>query len=116
MSAEWAQENFIKIQANKEQLDALSDGLNSLRSDFDSHKKDTSIHIPASRKINSKPLSGDITLRAEDVGASKVEASTTNGNIKVDGVEMKVVDFATDAEVTEMMDEVLGPSGGRSAD
>ncbi len=41
-------------------------------------------------------------------GATKVEASTTNGNIKVNGAETTVVEFATDAEAEEMLNEVLG--------
>lgn len=39
---------------------------------------------------------------------SKVEASTTAGAIKVDGADVAVVEIATDAEVTEMLDEVFG--------
>lgn len=43
-------------------------------------------------------------------GANKVEASNTNGNIKIDNVETTVydvdLDTATDAEVAEMMAEV----------
>ena len=43
-------------------------------------------------------------------GANKVEASTTNGNIKIDNVETTVydvdLDTATDAEVAEMMAEI----------
>ena len=41
-------------------------------------------------------------------GATKVEASTTEGNIKIDGVETAVVTIATDTEVTEMLTEVFG--------
>lgn len=41
-------------------------------------------------------------------GATKVEASTTEGNIKINGVEAAVVTIATDAEVTEMLTEVFG--------
>ncbi len=40
-------------------------------------------------------------------GATKVEASTTPGNIKVNGVETPVVTIATDTEVTEMLNEVF---------
>jgi hypothetical protein len=40
-------------------------------------------------------------------GATKVEASTTPGNIKVNGAETPVVTIATDAEVTEMLAEVF---------
>lgn len=40
-------------------------------------------------------------------GANKVEASTTQGNIKIDGVETKIFEVATDAEVTEMLGEVF---------
>ncbi len=43
-------------------------------------------------------------------GANKVEASTTNGNIKIDNVETTVydvsLDTATNTEVTEMMAEI----------
>ena len=43
-------------------------------------------------------------------GATKVEQSQTNGNIKVNGEEVTVfeAEIATDAEVTEMLDEVFG--------
>ena len=40
-------------------------------------------------------------------GATKVEASTTPGNIKVNGTETPVVTIATDEEVTEMLAEVF---------
>lgn len=43
-------------------------------------------------------------------GATKVEASTTDGNIKVNGAEVQVVSIATDAEVTEMLNEVFAPA------
>lgn len=43
-------------------------------------------------------------------GATKVEASLTEGNIKVNGVEVTVVNIATDAEVTEMLNEVFAPA------
>lgn len=39
---------------------------------------------------------------------SKVDASTTAGAIKVDGTDVTVVEIATDAEVTEMLNEVFG--------
>ena len=42
------------------------------------------------------------------VGATKVEASTTPGNIKINGSETAVVTIATDKEVTEMLNEVFG--------
>ena len=43
-------------------------------------------------------------------GATKVEQSQTNGNIKINGEEVTVfaAEVATDAEVTEMLDEVFG--------
>lgn len=40
-------------------------------------------------------------------GATKVEASTTPGSIKVNGTETAVVTIATDDEVTEMLAEVF---------
>lgn len=41
-------------------------------------------------------------------GANKVEASNTNGNIKIDGVETTVytAPVATDPEVAEMLAEI----------
>ena len=42
------------------------------------------------------------------VGATKVEASDTPGNIKINGSETPVVTIATDGEVTEMLNEVFG--------
>lgn len=41
-------------------------------------------------------------------GATKVEASTTPGNIKINGSETPVVTIATDGEVNEMLNEVFG--------
>ncbi len=43
-------------------------------------------------------------------GAVKVEASATNGNIKINGVETKVYEqeVATTEEVNAMLDEVFG--------
>ena len=50
-------------------------------------------------------------------GATKVEASTTNGNVKINGTETRVYTepadvvhgaIATDTEVTEMLNEVFG--------
>lgn len=40
-------------------------------------------------------------------GATKVETSTTAGNIKINGVETPVVTIATDGEVAEMLAEVF---------
>ena len=41
-------------------------------------------------------------------GATKVEASDTEGAIKVNGTDLQVVNIATDAEVAEMLNEVFG--------
>lgn len=40
-------------------------------------------------------------------GATKVEASATDGNIKVNGAEVQVVKIATDVEVADMLNEVF---------
>lgn len=40
--------------------------------------------------------------------ATKVEASETPGNIKIDGEETTVVEIASDTEVSEMLTEVFG--------
>lgn len=75
-------------------------------------------------KADITTLVGLVTTTADDIGfmsaadkakldgiatgATKVEASTTNGNIKVNGTETTVVEFATDAEVNAMLDDVFG--------
>lgn len=41
-------------------------------------------------------------------GATKVEASTTPGAVKINGTDTAVVTFATSAEVDAMLDEVFG--------
>ena len=43
-------------------------------------------------------------------GATKVEASEPDGAVKINGTDVQVVDIATDAEVTEMLNEVFGTS------
>lgn len=65
-------------------------------------------------KVDGKGLSSnDYTTAEKDklagisAGATKVQASTTEGNIVVDGTEVQVVQIATDAEVTEMLNEVF---------
>ena len=40
-------------------------------------------------------------------GATKVEASETDGAVKINGVEVQVVAIASDAEVAEMLNEVF---------
>lgn len=65
----------------------------------------------ASGSANGAMSSADFTkLAGITDGANKVEASTTNGNIKIDGTETQVynlsADTATNAEVSEMLAEV----------
>ena len=54
-------------------------------------------------------MSKEHFAKVEDVaaGATKVEASTTPGNIKINGSETPVVTIATDEEVTEMLAEIF---------
>lgn len=46
-------------------------------------------------------------LNGISAGANKVEASETNGNLVIDGVETQIFAIASDAEVTEMLDAVI---------
>lgn len=39
-----------------------------------------------------------------------MEASATPGSIKINGAETRVVTIASDTEVTEMLNEVFGPT------
>lgn len=48
-------------------------------------------------------------LEGISAGATKVEASATPGHIKINGTDTAVVEFATDDEVSEMLNEVFGP-------
>lgn len=48
-----------------------------------------------------------VKLDGMAAGATKVEASTTPGNIKINGSETPVVAIATDEEVTEMLAEIF---------
>lgn len=41
-------------------------------------------------------------------GATKVEAGDTDGAVKINGTDVQVVEFATDAEVDAMLAEVFG--------
>lgn len=66
-------------------------------------------------KVEGKDLSTNDYTNADKAkvdgvaeGATKVEASETDGNIKINGTETAVVEFATDAEVTAMITEVFG--------
>jgi len=45
-------------------------------------------------------------------GATKTEASTTNGNIKIDGQEVTVAQAATMAEVNEMLEKYFPTNSG----
>ncbi len=47
-------------------------------------------------------------------GATKVEASETEGAIKVNGADLQVVSIATDTEVTEMLNEVFGTTSAEA--
>ena len=65
-------------------------------------------------KVSGKGLSTNDYTTAEKnklagvaEGATKVEVSSTAGNIKINGAEVPVVSIATDGEATEMLDEVF---------
>lgn len=59
--------------------------------------------------LSKNDFSDDLKAKLDGiaVGATKVEASTTAGNIKVNGSEVSVVSIATDDEVAEMLAEVI---------
>lgn len=78
----------------------------------------TGLGIPAQDTTYSDVVAGGASglmtgadktkLNGIAVGATKVEASTTPGNIKINGSETAVVQIAEDTEVTEMLNEVFG--------
>lgn len=73
-------------------------------------KSDTPKPDPGGSDSGDKEKWDATSTKVEGIaeGATKVEASTTEGNIKINGVETAVVTIATDAEVTEMLTEVFG--------
>ena len=87
---------YAKIGENLEQLDDTSVNLE------DYILKEEGKELIATEKITK--------LDGIAEGAVKVEASTTNGNIKINGVETKVYEqeIATTEEVNAMLDEVFG--------
>lgn len=104
---------------------AKQSGLYKVTVDAEGHVSDaqavtkddiTGLGIPAQDTTYSKAtaqadglMSKEHFAKVEGIaaGATKVEASTTPGNIKVNGVETPVVTIATDTEVTEMLNEVF---------
>ena len=87
---------YAKIGENMEQLDDTTVDLSGYVA-----KEDGKELITTEEKTK-------LTGIAE--GATKVEQSQTNGNIKVNGEKVTVfeAEIATDAEVTEMLNEVFG--------
>lgn len=66
--------------------------------------------VPTSRTVNGKPLSGNITLSASDVGASKVSYQHNSTSVSAMSVgELKIVGFFTSYGATQ---SVKLPSGG----
>lgn len=59
--------------------------------------------------LSSNDFTGEEKAKLAGIakGASKVEVGETVGCIKINGVEVKVADIATDAEVAEMLDSVF---------
>jgi len=64
-----------------------------------------------SKVLSTNDFTDELKAKLDGVaeGATKVEASTTAGNIKINGTETPVVSIATDAETKEMLDEIFGP-------
>jgi len=87
---------YAKIGEKLEQLDDTSVNLE------DYIQKEEGKELIATEKITK--------LDGIAEGAVKVEASATNGNIKINGVETKVYEqeVATTEEVNAMLDEVFG--------
>ncbi len=87
---------YAKIGENLEQLDDTSVNLE------DYMQKEEGKELIATEKITK--------LDGIAENATKVEASATNGNIKINGVETKVYEqeVATTEEVNAMLDEVFG--------
>ena len=85
-----------KIGENLEQLDDTSVNLENYM------QKEEGKELIATEKITK--------LDGIAEGAVKVEASATNGNIKINGIETKVYEqeVATTEEVNAMLDEVFG--------
>lgn len=74
-------------------------------------EKDTTISVSDVEEISITELIAEHTEKLDDIsdGANKVESSTTNGNIKIDGTETPVYD---DSEIQDKIDETTTSASG----
>lgn len=94
-----------RLDTAEDDIDAVEGRVGTLETDNTTNKSDISGLKSAVQALQA-------------IGATKVEASTINGNIKIDNVETTVYtlpsdvlttsNVASDAEVTEMLTEVFG--------
>lgn len=111
---------FIAIDEDTHKVTAtITDGSITLaKLEADIQTKLGQAHTHANAEELAKFATGDkaklddAATKLADIaeGATKVEASATPGNIKINGNETAVVTIATDAEVTEMLTEVFTPA------
>lgn len=80
------------IQANKDVETALDEaiGKKANQVELDTHVNNTTIHITASERANYQTAYEHSQAKHARADATKVEKSTTNGNILIDGVESNV--------------------------
>lgn len=80
------------IQVNKDVETALNEaiGKKANQVELDTHVNNTTIHITASERANYQTAYEHSQAEHARADATKVEKSTTNGNILIDGVESNV--------------------------
>lgn len=80
------------IQVNKDVETALNEaiGKKANQAELDTHVNNTTIHITASERANYQTAYEHSRAEHARADATKVEKSTTNGNILIDGVESNV--------------------------
>lgn len=108
------------IQANKDVETALNEaiGKKANQTELDTHTSNSTIHITASERANYHTAYEHSQAKHARTDATKVEKSTTNGNILIDGVESNVYSHpgtGTNPHGTTKSDVGLGNVGNFKA-
>ena len=108
------------IQENKDVETALNEaiGKKANQTELDTHKGNSTIHITASERTNWNAAKTHADSAHARTDATKVEKSTTNGNILIDGVESNVYTHpgtGTNPHGTTKSDVGLGKVGNFKA-
>ena len=85
-----ATHNHDSAYDSKGSASAVQENLNTVSDKLDDHTTDTDIHVTTANKTNWSAAYTHSTSAHARADATKVEDSTTNGNIKINGAETNV--------------------------